>query len=247
MRKFEFCAGASRRCRKDESKNMSYFEEHDDMFSEPSKAEQIIEDAKAALWNELTEEVKQLMDDANEAKTKADEIRREVSSLNWEKAQLEEEIKQLRDKKVYVEAHEVPARQVKAIVNHLTKDFRPGDECWVMGSEYERHTCEMCGGKKKVSADIGGETFEIDCPTCRGYGTVSKSTYFPQKSKIANVRMLLCFDSSNRMNIWSTETLIVDCCDDRNRAGSVFKTEEEAKVAIKERFVDENGLFSEIL
>ena len=89
------------------------------MFSEPSKAEQIIEDAKAALWNELTEEVKQLMDDANEAKTKADEIRREVSSLNWEKAQLEEEIKQLRDKKVYVEAHEVPARQVKAIVNHL--------------------------------------------------------------------------------------------------------------------------------
>ena len=105
------------------------------MFSEPSKAEQIIEDAKAALWNELTEEVKQLMDDANEAKTKADEIRREVSSLNWEKAQLEEEIKQLRDKKVYVEAHEVPARQVKAIVNHLTKDFRPYFETRI-GTQY---------------------------------------------------------------------------------------------------------------
>ena len=41
------------------------------MFSEPSKAEQIIEDAKAELWNALTEEVKQLMDDANEASTKA--------------------------------------------------------------------------------------------------------------------------------------------------------------------------------
>lgn len=220
---------------------MSYFEEYDEMFSEPSKAEQIIEDAKAALWNELTEEVKQLMDDANEAKTKADEIRSEVSSLIWQKAQLKEEIKQLREQKVYVEAHEVPARQVKAIVNHLTKDFRPGDECWVIGSEYERHTCEKCGGKKKVSADIGGETFEIDCPTCRGYGTVSKSTYFPKKSKITNVRMLLCFDSSNRMNIWSTETLNVDSSDDRNRAGSVFKTEEEAKAAIKERYGDENG------
>lgn len=220
---------------------MSYFEEHDDMFSEPSKAEQIIEDAKAALWNALTEEVKQLMENANEASTKANKLIAEISSLNFEKTEMEKEIKQLRDQKVYVEAHEVPARQVKAIVNHLTKDFRPGDECWVIGSEYERHTCEMCGGKEKVSADIGGETFEIDCPTCRGYGTVSKSTHFPKKSKVTEVRMLLCFDSSNRMNIWSTETLNVDGLDDRNRAGSVFKTEEEAKAAIKERYGDENG------
>ena len=212
------------------------------MFSEPSKAEQIIEDAKAALWNELTEEVKQLMDNANEAQTRVYEANNDYQLLLAEKAQLEVEIKQLREQKVYVEAHEVPARQVKAIVNHLTKDFRPGDECWVIGSEYERHTCEMCGGKEKVSADIGGETFEIDCPTCRGYGTVSKSTYFPKKSKITNVRMLLCFDSSNRMNIWSTETLNVDGLDDRNRAGSVFKTEEEAKAAIAERYgEDSNG------
>lgn len=220
---------------------MSYFEEYDEMFSEPSKAEQIIEDAKAALWNELTEEVKQLMDDANEAKTKADEIRNEISGLNWQKAQLEEEIKQLREQKVYVEAHEVPAKQVKAIVNHLTKDFRPGDECWVIGSEYERHTCEKCGGSEKVSAVIGGETMEITCPVCRGYGTVSKSTYFPKKSKITDVRMLLCFDSSNRMNRWSTEALKVDGRDDRNRADSVFKTEEEAKAEIKERYGGENG------
>lgn len=211
------------------------------MFSEPSKAEQIIEYAKAALWNELTEEVKQLMDDANEAKTKADEIRNEILGLNWQKAQLEEEIKQLREQKVYVEAHEVPAKQVKAIVNHLTKDFRPGDECWVIGSEYERHTCEKCGGSEKVSAVIGGETMEITCPVCRGYGTVSKSTYFPKKSKITDVRMLLCFDSSNRMNKWSTETLNVDGSNARNRAGSVFKTEEEAKAAIKERYGGENG------
>lgn len=220
---------------------MSYFEKYDEMFSEPSKAEQIIEDAKAALWNELTEEVKQLMDNANEASTKANKLIAEISSLNFEKTELEKEIKQLREQKVYVEAHEVPARQVKAIVNHLTKDFRPGDECWVIGYEYERHTCEKCGGKKKVSADIGGETLEIDCPTCRGCGTVSKSTYFPKKSKITKVRMLLCFDSSNRMNIWSTETLNVDGSNDRNRAGSVFKTEEEAKAAIKERYGGENG------
>ncbi len=220
---------------------MSYFEEYDEMFSEPSKAEQIIEDAKAALWNELTDEVKQLMDDANEASTKANKLIAEISSLNFEKTELEKEIKQLREQKVYVEAHEVPAKQVKAIVNYLTKDFRPGDECWVIGSEYERHTCEMCGGKEKVSADFDGETFEIDCPTCRGCGTVSKSTYFPKKSKITNVRMLLCFDSSNRMNILSTETLNVDGLYYRNRAGSVFKTEEEAKAAIKERYGGENG------
>ena len=129
---------------------MSYFEKYDEMFSEPSKAEQIIEDAKAALWNELTEEVKQLMDDANEASTKANKLIAEISSLNFEKTELEKEIKQLREQKVYVETHEVPARQVKAIVNHLTKDFRPGDECWVIGAEYERHTCEKCGGSEKV-------------------------------------------------------------------------------------------------
>lgn len=210
------------------------------MFSEPSKAEQIIEDAKAELWNALTEEVKQLMDDANEASTKANKLIAEISSLNFEKTELEKEIKQLREQKVYVETHEVPARQVKAIVNHLTKDFHPGDECWVIDAKYERHTCEKCGGKKKVLADIGGETLEIDCPTCRGYGTVSKSTYFPKKSKITDVRMLLCFDSSNHMNIWSTETLKVDGRDDRNRAGSVFKTEEEAKAAIKERYGEDS-------
>lgn len=59
------------------------------MFSEPSKAEQIIEDAKAALWNDLTEEVKQLMDDANEASTKANKLIAEISSLNFEKTELE--------------------------------------------------------------------------------------------------------------------------------------------------------------
>lgn len=129
---------------------MSYFEKYDEMFSEPSKAEQIIEDAKAALWNELTEEVKQLMDDANEASTKANKLIAEISSLNFEKTELEKEIKQLREQKVYVETHEVPARQVKAIVNHLTKDFRPGDECWVIGAEYERHTCENAALREKV-------------------------------------------------------------------------------------------------
>ena len=111
----------------------------------------------------------------------------------------------------------------------------------MIGAEYERHTCEKCGGSEKVSAVIGGETFEIDCPTCRGYGTVSKSTYFPKKSKVTEVRMLLCFNSNNRMNEWSMETLRVDSRDDCSRAGSVFKTEEEAKAAIKERYGDENG------
>ena len=220
---------------------MSYFEEYEDMFSEPSKVEQIIEDAKAELWNALTEEIKQLMDDANEAKTKADEIRTEISRLTWQKAQLEEEIKQLREQKVYVEAHEVPARQVKAIVNHLTKDFRPGDECWVIDAKYERHTCEKCGGSKKVQATIGGETLKITCPVCGGYGIVSKISRFPRKDQISDVRMLLCFDSSNRMNRWSTETLKTYGGYDRNKANSVFKTEEEAKAAIAERYGGENG------
>lgn len=53
--------------------------------------------------------------------------------------------------------------------------------------------------------------------------------------------MLLCFDSSNRMNRWSTETLKVDGYDGRKIADSVFKTEEEAKAAIKERYGGENG------
>ena len=103
---------------------MSYFEEYDEMFSEPSKAEQIIEDAKAALWNELTEEVKQLMDDANEAKTKADEIRREVSSLNWQKAQLEEEIKQLGHKIMELYDEELIANQdEERYLSALKKDI----------------------------------------------------------------------------------------------------------------------------
>ena len=213
------------------------------MFTEPSKAEQIIEDAKAELWNELTDEVKQLMDDANEAKTKADEIIMKISSLNFEKAQLEEEIKQLREQKVYVEAHEFPARQVKAIVSHLTKDFRPGDECWVIDTKYERHTCEKCGGKKKVSAVIGGETTEVTCPACGGRGNIEKITRFPQKTKILTVQMGLVFNSSNQMLAWNTDTLTVqNSIRDYLKADSVFKTEEEAKAAIAERYgEDTNG------
>ena len=220
---------------------MSYFEDYEDMFTEPSKAEQIIEDAKAELWNELTEEVKQLMDDAHEARTKADEIRNEISYMNWQKTQIEEEIKQLRDQKVYVEAHEVPAKQVRAIVNHLTKDFRPGDECWVIDAKYEHHTCEKCGGKKMVQAVIGGETMGIKCPVCEGYGTVSKKSIFPKKAKISNVRMLLYFDGSSRMNAWGSDTLEIYGEDHFYQADSVFKTEEEAKAAIAERYGGKNG------
>ena len=220
---------------------MSYFEDYEDMLSEPSKAEQIIEDAKSELWNALTEEIKQLMDDANEARTKANKIISEISGLDWQKVQLEEEIKQLREQKIYVEAHEVPARQVKAIVSHLTKDFRPGDECWVIDTKYERHTCEKCGGKKGVQAVIGGETMEIKCPVCEGYGTVSKKSIFPKKTKISNVRMLLYFDGSSRMNAWSSDTLEIYGGNHYYTANSVFKTEEEAKSAIAERYGGENG------
>ena len=220
---------------------MSYFEDYGDMFSEPSKAEQIIEGAKAELWNALTDEVKQLMDDAKEAMTKADEIRTEIHLMSLTKDRLVEEIKQLRDQKVYVEAHEVPAKQVRAIVNHLTKDFRPGDECWVIDTKYERHTCEKCGGKKMVQAVIGGETMKIKCPACEGYGTVSKKSIFPKKAKISNVRMLLYFDNSSRMNAWGSDTLEIYGEDHFYQADSVFKTEEEAKAAIAERYGGKNG------
>lgn len=211
------------------------------MFTEPSKAERIIEDAKAAIWNELTDEVKQLMDDANEAKKKADEIIMKISSLNFEKTELEKEIKQLREQKVYVEAHEVPERQVKAIISHLTKDFRPGDECWRIGKKSEMHTCEKCGGNRRVQAVIDGETMEITCPVCRGYGTTSKTTHYPQKDQIKDVRMILRFNSRNNMYSWSAETLETYGGGDLNKAGSVFKTEEEAKAAIAERYGGENG------
>ena len=155
---------------------MSYFEKYDEMFSEPSKAEQIIEDAKAALWNELTEEVKQLMDDSNEASTKANKLIAEISSLNFEKTELEKEIKQLREQKVYVETHEVPARQVKAIVNHLTKDIRPGDECWVIGAEYERHT-------RKCLLSLAGRRLKLTVPRAEATEQFQNQRISPKSQK----------------------------------------------------------------
>lgn len=220
--------------------NMSYFEDYEDMFSEPSKAEQIIEDAKAALWNELTEETKQVMDNANEARTKSDEIRNEISYMNWQKAQLEEEIKQLREQKIYVEAHEVPARQVKAIVNHLTKDFRPGDECWVIDAKYDRHTCEKCGGKKRVQATIGGETMEVECPACRGRGSLEKTIHYVRKDSVRNVTLWLRFDNYNRTE-WETDPIYLRDSIYGRKVDGIFKTEEEAKAAIAERYGGENG------
>ena len=219
---------------------MSYFEDYEDMFTEPSKAEQIIEDAKSELWNALTEEIKQLMDDANEARTKANKIISEISGLDWQKVQIEEEIKQLREQKVYVEAHEVPARQVKAIVSHLTKDFRPGDECWVIDTKYGKHTCEKCGGKKKVQAVIDGDSVEVDCPACGGRGSIDKTIHFVRNDSIENVTLWLRFDNYNKTE-WETNTIYL--CESLygRKVDSIFKTEEEAKAAIAERYGGENG------
>lgn len=48
--------------------------------------------------------------------------------------------------------------------------FDIGDTVYYCADITEQIVCETCGGAKRIKALINREEFEIECPTCKGYG-----------------------------------------------------------------------------
>ena len=100
-------------------------------------------------------------------------------------------------------------------------------------SKSERVQCDKCKGEKKVNAIIEGEENIIECPKCRGYGTVIDTTTVIEEREIRDVYLRLCFEES-RVRIWTSDSVFVRGSEYAVGPKNIFKTYEDAEKSLKD-------------
>lgn len=214
----------------DEGDLMGYFEDYS--WCEPeaeSQADQIVSSAIEQLKDLVSDSTKATMKEYQDLEARKIKLQREVNELEYKKNKSKEELKDQIALYERMDEHDLPKGFVNKIVGALIGDFKIGDDAWTIEAKYESSNCPMCHGKGLVSAKINGSTdFDIKCPKCSGYKTVSNLSYYAQKRKIARFDIRLNFNNFNRM--WVTdEDHIVFCDGDYNRCvNGLYKTEQEA-------------------
>lgn len=207
------------------------FEAYEEMFSDVEGANAIIEQARADLHALLTDEVKDIIHEAANAKEELDKLQTELRSVKWLIRQKQIELAKMKEECEQAETRDIPRKYIDKFVRDATGYFAPGDTVWHLTSMYKRIHCDLCNGKKDVLANIGTELIKIRCPACSGYGEKTITEKVVEQRKVANVHLELCF-SSDRVNYWNTKCVYLDRDEYNTDVKSIFRTEEEALAAL---------------
>lgn len=209
---------------------MGYFEDYS--WCEPeaeSQADQIVSSAIEQLKDLVSDSTKAAMKEYQDLEARKIKLQREVDELEHKKHKSEEELKDEIALYKQMDEHDLPKGFVNKIVGTLIDDFKIGDDVWTIEAKYERSECPLCHGKGLISAKINGSTaYDIKCPKCNGYKTVSNLSYYAQKRKIARFDIRLNFNNLNQMWV-ADEDHIVFYDGDYNRCkDGLYKTEQDA-------------------
>ena len=215
---------------------MGYWFDDDDVFSEPSEADQIMDDAKEKLFQCLNEYVKSYYDGWKDAKPKLDDLNRKLYEKENELRAIEDKIRKAEEKAENLDS-EMPQKYVDAFVRKYTGNVAPGDKVWVAGYSTKCETCPMCNGKKRVTVNIGDRETEIKCPECDGYGHKTVYTYAPAEKHVKDVRLSLVFrdEYHYRVNAWTADTVNLNDSDYYIGKDKFFLTKEEAQADCDKR------------
>lgn len=209
---------------------MGYFEDYS--WCEPeaeSQADQIVSNAIKQLKELVSDSTKATMKEYQDLETRKIKLQREVDELEYKKHKSEEELKDQIALYEQMDEHNLPKGFVNKIVGSLIGDFKIGDDAWTIEAKYESFDCPLCHGKGLVSAKINGSTdFDIQCPKCNGYRTVSHLSYYAQKRKIKRFDIRLDFNSLNQMWVADEDHIVFYDGNYSRCTNGLYKTEQDA-------------------
>lgn len=216
------------------------FEEYGEYFSQPSEVDLIIDEAKEKLNALLTEEVKQTMEQASEAKRTLEQIQREIRKAEYKLGNLKLEHQREEEKWEKLDQYRMPRQYIKKLVEAVAGDFAPGDTVYAIKSKFTAIPCPLCQGRKKVECTVVDRpgSIMLTCPTCSGLGRKNELSEYVKECKVSQVRMKLCFDS-DRVCYWDKECVFLDNQDYNTDIKNIFHTKEEAEKALAERMAKE--------
>lgn len=208
-------------------------DEDGDLIWDQTQAESIIRQAADDLQAVLSEKIKEIIQQAKEARSQLEKIRQEIA---WNECRIHEtelELREAQQKAENFEKLEMPAKYIQAFVRDATGFYAPGDKVFYVKTTCDRKECPICHGKKKINASYEGETFSVFCPKCDGYGSIGIKHPGVVETEIKNVYLKLCFDKY-KANYWNTESVFVSGSEYSVDPKRLYRTREEAEVYAKE-------------
>lgn len=208
----------------------------DDMyFTNPSKADSIIDEATDRLRDLIKDDVKCVIDAYNKALSEKDNLESDIARLNWEKQHIEDDIEAAKAKAEDVKNNYIPSAYINKFVSKRTDGYGPGDKVWAVIRDFNSHPCAFCGTTGYISAKMDdGTEFKAICPKCNGRKTVKNNKYYVSLDKIECVNMQLHFTENEvSENCWEPLSIVLA------KAGSInperiFRTEAEAQAEMHE-------------
>lgn len=212
------------------------FSDMDDMyFTNPSKADSIIDEATDRLRDLIKDDVKCVIDAYNKALSEKDNLESDIARLNWEKQHIEDDIEAAKAKAEDVKNNYIPSAYINKFVSKRTDGYGPGDKVWAVIRDFNSHPCAFCGTTGYISAKMDdGTEFKAICPKCNGRKTVKNNKYYVSLDKIECVNMQLHFTENEvSENCWEPLSIVLV------KAGSInperiFRTEAEAQAEMHE-------------
>lgn len=178
-------------------------------------------------------DVKKLLAEINDAKKDLEGLREKIRDAKCEKANIEQEIENLKESVKWINKYDMPRSYVESFVRDATKNFAPGDKVWVLMLKNQNKECPDCKGDEIVDAVINGSNVRIKCPTCNGFGRIIESNYVIEEKTVKEVDLTLCFES-DRVNYWSTNCITLAGCDSKVPVDNIFADREEAISRMRE-------------
>lgn len=208
------------------------FDEYEEYFGYIPEADLIIEEAKKKLFNLLSDEVKQNLDNVVKESKRYDELHDKCRSEEARLARIENSILEADKRLEESELYEMPLKYAKRFVKNAIGDFTIGDEVYTFGYVRKEELCPMCKGNGKIEAIIGEEKSEIKCPKCGNAKRITVDNKVIKKAKVSDVYLRLCFHK-DRTSYWSLENIFLDNNQYATNINHIFATYEEAEQSLK--------------
>lgn len=207
------------------------FDYYEDIITEPSEADMIIEEMKDKLHELIKDEAKSIMEDYREANSQLGNLNSEIRRKKRQVEQIEKTIKELQEKHEQADKRDMPRQYIDRFVRDYTGNFAPNDKVWIIEKNYEWIKCDKCKGERQILATVDGKEHMIRCINCNGDGRIRKTVKNIKETRIHSVHLKLCF-GEGRVNIWSSDCIYVKGGDYSVDPKNLYRSREEAEEAI---------------
>lgn len=212
------------------------FEEYEDMFSEPSRADEIIDTAITDLRGLITDSFTAKIKEAANAEKSLNSLNQEIKLKENQLIDINRQITEAKKKAEDSEKNEIPRVYIQKFVKKAIGNYAPGDKVWVICDKGRYEKCPTCEGKKEVAVLIKGISRSVKCPDC-SCGERFVSNLVVEERKITRIDLKLCF-FEKRVSYWDLDCISINDPSNgtslRISLDKIFPTKEQAELRISE-------------